>query len=61
MRKLFRFIFSFLYARNWYTGELELSRPRVVLFGAMCILIVIILVIAAVLQLPVHYQVAATP
>lgn len=53
--KLIIFIFPFLFVRNWHTGELELSRPRVVLFGAMLALIIFGLVIAGILQSPVIY------
>lgn len=53
---MFRFIFSFLYARNWYTGDLELSRPRVALFGGMLLIIVLGVLIALFLQAPVEYS-----
>jgi len=53
--KLIIFIFPFLFVRNWHTGELELSPPRVALFTAMLALIVIGLVIAGILQSPVTY------
>ncbi len=52
---LFQFIFSFLYVRNWYSGELELSLPRVALFSAMLFLILLGIAIASVLQTPVEY------
>lgn len=50
-----RFIFWFLYARNWHTGEHELSRPRVTLFAAAVTLILLAVAIAAILQSPVQY------
>ncbi|MFT5036805.1 MAG: hypothetical protein ACI9VM_000370 [Candidatus Azotimanducaceae bacterium] len=53
----FRFIFSFLYTRNWHSGEHELSRPRIVLFSCMFFLIFLALIIAAFLQAPVNYSV----
>ena len=56
---IFKFIFSFLYARNWYTGELELSRPRVALFSAMLFIIVLGLLMATILQTPVAYNAPA--
>lgn len=54
---VFRFLFPYLYTRNWHTGESELSRPRVVLFCAMLALIFLGLIIAFILQTPVTYNV----
>ncbi len=51
----FRFVFSFLYARNWYSGEVELSTPRVALFSSMLFLILLGVVMASALQSPVEY------
>lgn len=53
---IFRFVFSFLYTRNWYSGEYELSRPRMILFVAMLFLIGIALLVIAYLQTPVTYS-----
>lgn len=53
----FRFVFYFLYTRNWYSGELELSLPRTILFAGMLFLIVLGVVIAGMLQAPVTYSV----
>ncbi len=50
-----RFVFSFLYVRNWHTGEKELSRPRVMLFGSGLFLMVLALCIISVLQTPFTY------
>lgn len=56
MEKSFiRFVFAFLYVRNWYTGEMELSRPRVALFSSALFLIMLAITIIAVLQAPVEY------
>lgn len=52
-----RFIFSFLYVRNWYTGEMEISRPRVALFSAALFLFMLALTMIAILQAPVEYVV----
>jgi len=52
---IWQFLFHFLYARNWYTGELELSRPRVVLFAAMMFLLCLGILIVSFLQAPVTY------
>ena len=51
----FQFIFSFLYTRDWYSGKLELSLPRVSLFCAMLFLILLGIVLASILQSPVAY------
>ncbi|MFT7507273.1 MAG: hypothetical protein ACI92I_000416 [Acidimicrobiales bacterium] len=52
---LFKFIFPFLYARDWHTGRLELSRPRVALFSAMISIISLGILMAFILQTPVTY------
>lgn len=54
---IWQFIFSFLYARNWYSGQRELSRPRVVLFLGMLSLILVGVLIAYYLQTPVTYEI----
>lgn len=54
---IFQFVFSFLYVRNWYTGDLELSLPRVALFFAMLFLVLLGIAIASILQAPVAYVV----
>lgn len=51
-----QFVFSFLYIRNWNTGELELSRPRVALFAAGVFFVLLGLLLATVLQAPVVYE-----
>lgn len=50
-----RFVFSFLFVRNWYTGQMELSRPRVALFSSGLFLFMLALTLIAVLQAPVEY------
>ncbi len=50
-----RFVFSFLYARNWHTGQMELSRPRIALFCGVLFLIMLALSIISYLQAPVTY------
>lgn len=52
---MFQFVFSFLYTRDWYTGKMELSHPRLALFSAALFLILLGVVIASVLQAPVEY------
>ncbi|MDA8597200.1 hypothetical protein N9L26_02580 [Candidatus Pacebacteria bacterium] len=54
---VWRFIFGFLYVRDWHSGQMELSRPRVVLFAGMLSLIVLGILIALILQRPVTYSV----
>ncbi len=50
-----KFAFSFLFVRNWHTGELELSRPRFAVFCAGIFFILLALTIINVLQTPVEY------
>jgi hypothetical protein len=51
----FKYLFSFLYVRNWHTGKRELSRAKVALSAGVLILIVLSLLIIAYLQAPVSY------
>ncbi len=53
-----RFVFSFLYVRNWYTGDLELSRPRLALLSAALFLLVLAVMLITVLQTPIEYVAA---
>jgi hypothetical protein len=50
-----KFIFSFLYVRNWHTGRQELSRPRLSIFFAILFLIMLALTMIMFLQAPVEY------
>lgn len=50
-----KFAFSFLFVRNWYTGEMELSRPRLALFCGGMFLLMLALTMIAILQTPVEY------
>ena len=52
----FQFVFSFLYTRNWFTGEMELSLPRTALFSGMVFLILLGIVMASILQAPTVYS-----
>ena len=54
--RILPFIFQFLYTRNWYTGEMELSRPRLFLFLGGVFLISLGILIVAFLQAPVEYR-----
>lgn len=49
------YIFSFLFVRNWHTGQKELSRPRVILLCAGFFLLITALIIIDFLQTPVVY------
>lgn len=51
----FRFVFSFLYVRDWHTGKMELSRPRLALFCGGLFLLMLALTIISVLQAPITY------
>lgn len=55
MKTIFQFIFSFLYVRDWYSGNLELSFPRVALFCGMLFLVFLGVLMAIILQTPVTY------
>jgi len=50
-----RFVFSFLYVRNWHSGQMELSRSRVALFCGGIFLLLLALTIISILQVPVTY------
>lgn len=54
--EILRFVFSFLYTRNWYTGQMELSRPRVFLFCGLLGLIILSVIIVGLLQVPIVYS-----
>lgn len=56
--KIIRFIFPFLFVRNWYTGSWEVSRTRMVFFVTVVALFLLGLLAAFILQLPVEYDVA---
>lgn len=51
----FKFTFSFLFVRNWHTGERELSRPRLALFFGGLFLVLLAVTIIVILQTPVDY------
>jgi len=55
------FIFSFLYTRNWHTGERELSRPRVALFAAGIFLVLLACTLISFLQAPLVYVPPVAP
>lgn len=48
-----KFVFGFLYVRNWYTGKQELSRSRMAIFCGGLFLLLLALTIIHVLQLPI--------
>jgi hypothetical protein len=50
-----RFIFPFLFARNWYTGAWEFSWQRFTLFALTVGFIILGVIIAVILQTPVTY------
>lgn len=49
-----RFVFSFLFVRNWHTGEMELSRFRMALFCGGVFLFLLALTLIAILQAPLE-------
>ncbi len=50
-----RFIFSFLYIRNWHSGKMEVSRPRLLVFLAALFLLGLAAVMIIFLQTPIMY------
>ncbi len=50
-----RFVFSFLYTRNWHSGEMELSRERVFFLVGVVIIFLIATILITFLQTPVTY------
>jgi len=51
----FRFVFSFLYVRNWHNGRSEVSRPRLTILLAIIVLLVLSIALIAFLQAPIEY------
>lgn len=51
-----KFAFSFLYVRNWHTGERELSRPRLAIFCGCVFLVLLSITMIVILQAPVEYR-----
>ena len=56
MKKIIRFIFPFLFERNWHDGSWELSRSSLVIFIAVLIVGVLAICIAYMMQAPVSYK-----
>jgi hypothetical protein len=52
-----QFVFSFLFVRNWHSGQWELSRPRVALFLAGLAIVLLGSVLALILGAPIVYEV----
>lgn len=52
----FRFVFSFLYTRNWHTGKMEISWPRVSVFVSFIFLMFVAISMIAFLQTPIEYN-----
>ncbi len=50
-----RYVFSFLYVRNWYNGQWELSRPRVALFVGLLFLLGGALLAIMILHAPLEF------
>lgn len=53
--KFFRFVFPFLFERNWVTGEWELSVSRLTLFIIIVVIVLVGVILAVLLQSPVEY------
>lgn len=57
--KILRFVFPFLFVRNWHDGSWELSRARIFIFGALALLCILGIALAYYLQNPVVYTIAS--
>lgn len=51
-----RFVFSFLYTRNWHTGQMEISTPRLMVLIAALVLFAVATGMIAYLQTPIVYH-----
>jgi len=54
--KFLRFVFPFLFVRNWETGVFEVSRSRLYITVAGTVLVLLSLLVAYILQMPVVYS-----
>jgi hypothetical protein len=54
--KFVRFVFPFLFVRNWHSGSWEVSIARLVMFGGFLLLWLLGFFIAYMLQAPVVYK-----
>ncbi len=54
--KFIRFVFPFLYVRNWHDGSWEFSHARMMLFSGFVLLVLLGLTIVYILQSPVVYK-----
>lgn len=52
----FRFVFSFLYTRDWHTGRMEISTPRLMVLIAALVLFAVATGMIAYLQTPIVYH-----
>ena len=50
-----RYVFSFLYVRNWHTGKKELSHVRLFIFFSLIFMLLLALTIIGILEQPVTY------
>lgn len=53
--RFLRVLLPFLFVRNWYTGKWEISRHRLMLFGAFLFLFSAATAVIIILQAPVIY------
>jgi len=53
--RFLRFVFPFLFVRNWHEGNYEISRDRLVLFLVAIGFVLLGILIIAFLQSPVEY------
>jgi hypothetical protein len=53
---ILRFIFPFLFVRNWYDGTWEFSKMRCILFSILIVLVMLGFYIMHALQAPIVYS-----
>ena len=58
--KYVRFVLPFLFVRNWYTGDWEVSPVRMTLFTLGCMLLLVGVILAYMLQAPIQYDATVT-
>jgi len=54
--KFFRFVLPFLFYRNWYNGQWELSKHRLLIFSVAVAIVCLGVLTAYIMQMPVIYS-----
>lgn len=56
-KSFLRFVFAFLYVRDWHSGVYNLSLPRLTIFISVVVIMIVCAGLALWLQAPVYYQI----